>query len=207
LPTLQLDEDIFGKAIFDAFTEKLSIIEPEKESKYLTHLVNFGNNEQILVSSWEKDNWTLSKKSIDELGNEFVRREDEVESIILKLYSPLPASVTTNSTFWITKLMTNPLIETVILTEQAGPGCPPLKGPNFSIDIDFTTGQSTNYESLDNMILSGSTSSNNLIQKYLSGSLVNTSDLNIEYGIGDVLESGSIQWKNHWPKTIKENFC
>jgi hypothetical protein len=196
LPTIQLDEDIFGKAIFDAFTEKLSIIEPEKESKYLTHLVNFGNNEQILVSSWEKDNWTLSKKSIDELGNEFVKREDEVESIILKLYSPLPASVTANSTFWITKLMTNPLIETVILTEQAGPGCPPLKGPNFSIDIDFTTGQSTNYESLDNMILSGSTSSNNLIQKYLSGSLVNTSDLNIEYGNGEVLESGSIYWNN-----------
>jgi hypothetical protein len=196
LPAIQIDEDIFGTAIFNAFIEKLSIIEPEKESKYLTHLVNFGNNEQILVSSWEKDNWTLSKKSIDELGNEFVKRNDEVESIILKLYSPLPASVTTNSTFWITKLMTNPLIETVILTEQAGPGCPPLKGPNFSIDIDFTTGQSTNYESLDNMILSGSTSSNNLIQKYLSGSLVNTSDLNIEYGIGDVLESGSIHWNN-----------
>ena len=196
LPAIQIDEDIFGKAIFDAFTEKLSIVEPEKESMYLTHLINFGNNEQILVSSWEKDNWTLSKKSTDSLGNQFVKREDEVESLILKLYSPLPSNVTTNSTFWITKLMTNPLIETVILTEQAGPGCPPLKGPNFNIDIDFTTGQSTNYESLDNMILSGSTSSNSLIQKYLSGSLVNTDDLNIEYGNGDVLESGSIIWNN-----------
>jgi hypothetical protein len=196
LPAIQIDEDIFGKAIFDAFTEKLSIIEPEKESMYLTHLINFGNNEQILVSSWEKDNWTLSKKSTDELGNEIVKRGDEIESLILKLYSPLPANVSANSTFWITKLMTNPLIETVILTEQAGPGCPPLKGPNFNIDIDFTTGQSTNYESLDNMILSGSTSSNNLIQKYLSGSLVNTDDLNIEYGNGDLLESGSIKWNN-----------
>jgi hypothetical protein len=196
LPSIQIDEDIFGKAIFEAFTEKLSIIEPEKESKYLTHLANFGNNEQTLISSWEIDNWTLSKKSIDELGNEFVKRTDEVESIILKLYSPLNASVTTNSTFWVTKLMTNPLIETVVLTEQAGPGCPPLKGPNFSIDIDFVSGQSTNYESLDNMILSGSTSSNTLVQKYLSGSLVNTDDLNIEYGNGNVLESGSIKWNN-----------
>ena len=196
LPSIQIDEDIFGKAIFDAFTEKLSIIEPEKESKYLTHLANFGNNEQILISSWEIDNWTLSKKSIDELGNEYVKKEDEVESIILKLYSPLDANIATNSTLWVTKLMTNPLIETVVLTEQAGPGCPPLKGPNFSIDIDFTTGQSTNYESLDNMILSGSTSSNTLIQKYLSGSLVNTDDLNIEYGSGDSLESGSIKWNN-----------
>ena len=196
LPAIQIDEDIFGKAIFDAFTEKLFVIEPEKESKYLTHLINFGDNEQILVSSWEKDNWSLSKKSKDELGNDIVKREDEIESLILKLYSPLPANVSTNSTFWITKLMTNPLIETVILTEQAGPGCPPLKGPNFNIDIDFTTGQSTSYESLDNMILSGSTSSNTLIQKYLSGSLVNTDDLNIEYGNGVGLESGSIKWNN-----------
>ena len=196
LPSIQIDEDVFGKAIFDAFIEKLSIIEPEKESKYLTHLANFGNNEQTLISSWEIDNWTLSKKSVDALGNEYVKKEDEVESIILKLYSPLNASVTANSTFWITKLMTNPLIETVVLTEQAGPGCPPLKGPNFSIDIDFVSGQSTNYESLDNMILSGSTSSNTLIQKYLSGSLVNTDDLNIEYGSGDVLQSGSIKWNN-----------
>ena len=46
------------------------------------------------------------------------------------------------------------------------------------------------------MILSGSTSSNTLIQKYLSGSLVNTDDLNIEYGSGDVLQSGSIKWNN-----------
>ena len=196
LPAIQIDEDIFGKAIFDAFTEKLSVIEPEKESKNLTHLINFGNNEQVLVSSWEKDNWTLSKKSKDELGNDIVKKSDEVESIILKLYSPLPSSVTPNSTFWITKLMTNPLIETIILTEQAGPGCPPIKGPNFNIDIDFVSGQSTNYESLDNLILSSSTSSNTLIQKYLSGSLVNTDDLNIEYGNGSTLVSGSIVWDN-----------
>lgn len=196
LPSIQIDEDIFGKAIFDAFTEKLSIIEPEKESKYLTHLVNFGNNEQVLVSSWENDNWTLSKKSKDELGNDIVKKADEVESIILKLYSPLPTNVTANSTFWITKLMTNPLIETIILTDQSELGCPPLKGPNFSIDIDFVSGQSTNYESLDNLILSSSTSSNTLIQKYLSGSLVNTNDLNIEYGNGSTLVSGSIVWNN-----------
>ena len=196
LPAIQIDEDIFGTAIFNAFTEKLSIIEPEKESKNLTHLINFGNNEQVLISSWEVDNWTLSKKSKDELGNDIVKKEDEIESIILKLYSPLPPSATANSTFWITKLMTNPLIETVVLTEQSGPGCPPLKGPNFEIDVDFVSGQSTNYESLDNLILSGSTSSNTFIQKYLSGSLINTDDLNIQYTNGSTLVSGSILWDN-----------
>jgi hypothetical protein len=185
LPTLFLDDDILQTALFQAFGEKLSVIEPEPNSKYLTHLANFGNNEQILISSWENDNWSLSKKSTDNLGNEFVKDVDKVESVILKLYSPLNPEITNNSTFWITKLMSNPLIETVILTEQSELKCPPLKGPNFSIDVDFTIGQSTNYESLDNLILEASvSSSSNLVSTYLSSSLINTEPLNIEYTDG-----------------------
>jgi hypothetical protein len=182
LPSIQLDEDIIGTALFDSFYEKLKIIEPGKDSKYLSHLANFGDNEQILISSWENDDFTLSKKGEDNLGNIIVT--DKVESIILKLYSPLPAVVTENSTFWITKLMSNPLIETVILNDQANLKCPPLKGPNFDIDVDFVSGKSTNYESLDDLILSGSTSSTELISTYLSSSLINTDELNIEYVSG-----------------------
>jgi hypothetical protein len=185
LPTLFLDDDILKSALFQAFGEKLSIIEPEPNSKYLTHLANFGNNEQILISSWENDNWTLSKKSVDELGNEFVKDTDEVESIILKLYSPLNPEITNNSTFWITKLMSNPLIETVVLTEQSELKCPPLKGPDFNVDVDFTTGQSTTYESLDNLILEASVSSSStLVSTYLSASLIDTTPLNIDYVSG-----------------------
>ena len=185
LPTLFLDDDILQTALFQAFGEKLSIIEPEADSKYLTHLANFGNNEQILISSWEKDDWTLSKKSTDELGNEIVKDGDKVESVILKLYSPLNPEITNNSTFWISKLMSNPLIETVILTEQSDVKCPPLKGPNFSIEVDYTLGQSTNYESLDNLILDASVSSSaTLVSTYLSSSLDNTDELNIEYVSG-----------------------
>ena len=183
LPKLEINEEIFGKAMFDAFIEKLQIIEPEKESKYLTHLANFGNDEEILISSWETDDWTLSKKSIDELGNQFVKDTDKVESLILKLYSPIPASVTPNSTFWVTKLLTSPLVETVILTEQDDLSCPPIKGPNFSIEVDYIKGSATNYESLDDIILTN-TSSAQLVGMYLSSSLVSTDDLNIEYVTG-----------------------
>jgi hypothetical protein len=182
LPSIQLDENIISTALFDSFYEKLKVIEPDKDSKYLSHLANFGNNEQILISSWENDDFTLSKKGEDELGNVVVT--DKVESIILKLYSPLPPIVTENSTFWITKLMSNPLIETVILNDQADLKCPPLKGPNFDIEVDFVSGKSTNYESLDDLILSGSASSTELISTYLSSSLMNTDELNIEYVSG-----------------------
>jgi hypothetical protein len=191
-PSLQIDEDIIKKSIIDAFLQNFHIDEPEKESKYLTHLANFGNNEQIIISSWEKDDWTLSKKSIDELGNEIVKPEDEVKSLILKLYNPLPSNITSNSTFWITKLLANPLVETVVLNEQNLLKCPPLKGPNFNIDVDFVKGKSTNYESLDDLILNTSPSaSTNLISKYLSGSLMNVEDLNIEYTSGS-----TYKWEN-----------
>ena len=184
LPTLSLNEDIITNALFNAFSEKLKIDEPSKESKYLTHLANFGNDEQIIISSWETDDFTLSKKSTDNLGNTFVAPNDVVNSIILKLYSPLPANIQNNSTFWITKLMSNPLIETVVLTENNDVSCPPIKGPNFTIDVDFVKGQSTNYESLDNIILDGSTSSNELVSLYLSSSLITTDELNIQYSSG-----------------------
>ena len=183
-PTIRLNEDDIKKSIYDAFVSKLSFIEPVKESKYLTHLANFGNNEQILISSYEEDNWTLSDKTTDELGN--LKVTNEIKSVILKLYSPLPADIVTNSTFWITKLMSNPLIETVILNDQSQLECPPIKGPNFGIEVDFVTGQSTSYESLDNLIFSTeATSSANLVATYLSSSIINTDELNIEYGADD----------------------
>jgi hypothetical protein len=183
LSSVRLDEDILKKTLFDAFTANIKFTEPEKESKYLTHLANFGNDEQIIISSWEEDNFTLSDKGQDNLGNTIVTKE--VESLILKLYSTLPANITENSTLWITKLLTNPLIETVVLSEQSDLICPPLKGPNFDIDIDFTKGKSTNYESLDELILNASVSSSSgLVSQYLSSSLVSTDGLNIEYVSG-----------------------
>jgi hypothetical protein len=192
LPKVFLNEDLIKKSIFDAFINKLAILEPEKESKYLTHLVNFGNDEQILISSWEVDDWTLSKKSKDELGNELVKPDDVVSSTILKLYSPLPANVTNNSTLWITKLMTNPLIETIVLNDQSDLKCPPIKGPNFNIDVDYVKGQSTNFESLDDLIFSTETTSSlNLISTYISSSVVNTNDLNIQY-----ISGSTYVWSN-----------
>lgn len=192
---IQLDEDIIKTALFDAFKEHLKFVEPEPESKFLTHLANFGDDEHILISSWENDNWTLSEKTEDELGNQIISKE--VNSIILKLYSPLPANVGINSTFWITKLMTNPLIETVILKEQDELECPPIKGPNFNVDFDYVSGNSIGFESLDNIIYNApSASTTSLLQTYVSSSIINTDELNIEYYDGPDYLTGSLQWQN-----------
>jgi hypothetical protein len=180
-PNISLDTEKIKKSIYDGFLNKLDFVF-DKEDKYLTHIANFGNDEQIIISSWEEDDFTLSKKSEDEFGNTIVKPEDIVESTILKLYNPLPASINENTTLWISKLLTNPLIETIVLSEQDDIKCPPIKGPNFSVEVDFVVGQSTNYESLDNLILSASVSSSSqLVATYLSSSLIKTDDLNIQY--------------------------
>jgi hypothetical protein len=89
------------------------------------------------------------------------------------------------------------LIETVILNQQDTIQCPPLKGPNFNIDVDFITGNSTNFESIDTLILSGSTSSAQLVNKYLSSSLIDTEDLNIQFTNGFIVgEPASYLWEN-----------
>ncbi len=194
-PDVVLDESQIRNAIFEVISENLKFNDLSEESKYLTHLVNFGNNEQLIISSWEEDDWTLSEKVEDEIGN--LKIKNKVDSILLKLYSPLPATVGVNSTLWITKLMSNPLIETVVLTEQDEIKCPPIKGPNFSIEVDFVSGKSTAFESLDNLILSASAvSSANLVSTYLSSSLINTDELNIEYYSGSNYLTGSLQWEN-----------
>lgn len=190
-PTIQMDEDLIFTSLLAAFKSQINIPDLDKDSKYLTHLANFGDDNQFLISSWENDDWTLSTKSTDELGNEFVKPEDVVESLILKLYKPISPNITNNSTLWITKLLTNPLVETIVLNQQDNITCPPLKGPNFNIDVDFVVGKSTGYESLDDLILSGSTSSPELVSKYLSGSIVDTEYLNIEYAT-----TSSYLWKN-----------
>jgi hypothetical protein len=204
-PNISLDTEKIKKSIYDGFLNKLDFVF-DKEDKYLTHIANFGNDEQIIISSWEEDDFTLSKKSEDEFGNTIVKPEDIVESTILKLYNPLPASIVENTTLWISKLLTNPLIETIVLSEQDDIKCPPIKGPNFNVEVDFIMGQSTNYESLDNLILSSSASSSTqLISSYLSSSLIETDDLNIQYAnvnftsshSGSVMSgTGTYLWNN-----------
>ena len=192
---LQLNEDIIEAALMQAFSEGLLTQSPDSENKYLTHLLNFGNNEQLLISNWEEDNWTLSEKRENSDGILEIIPEKEVKSIIVKLYDPIPPNIVVNSTSWITKLLTNPLVETVILTEDAKLTCPPIKGPNFNIEVNFVQGQSTTYEALDDILLSGSSVSNEIIQTYVSKSIIDWQDINIQYASGSSPSNGYL-WNN-----------
>jgi len=130
----------------------------DESSKYLTHLLHLGNGDNKVITTW--------------VGND--------SSLILKLYEPLPTSVQPNQQVWISKVQSNPIVETITINGFDESYCPPLKGPNFTLEES----NGVAYQVFDDLIASGSQTSTNLINKYLEGSGIDTTILNIEYVSG-----------------------
>jgi hypothetical protein len=147
--------------IIDGFINQfdLSVFEDET-SKYLTHLLHLGNGDNKVVTTWTPDRGSL----------------------ILKLYEPLPLAYDINQLVWISKPQANPIIETVTLKSEIEDFCPPLKGPNFNLGVDKSIG----FRVFDDLVASGSFTSNDIVNKYLESNGIDTSKLNISYASGSV---------------------
>jgi hypothetical protein len=139
---LQLDDSIFD----------------EENSKYLTHLLHFGDGNNKIITTWVGDR----------------------ESLILKLYEPVSTAIQPNDQVWISKLQSNPIVETITITGLPDDVCPPLKGPNFSIQPDNGIG----FTVFEDLIASGSVTSNDIANRYLESVGVDTAKLNIQYVSG-----------------------
>jgi hypothetical protein len=130
----------------------------DETSKYLTHLLHLGNGDNKVITTW--------------VGSQ--------NSLIVKLYEPLSTTVQPNRQVWISKVQSNPIVETVTLNETTTNVCTPLKGPNFTLEIDNGIG----YKVFNDLIGSGSNTSNDLVTKYLETSGIDTTKLNISYASG-----------------------
>lgn len=129
------------------------------DSQFLTHLFHLGDGDNKLITTWQGL----------KMGSD--------SSLILKLYEPLPTSVLTNQKVWITKIQANAIIDTITLVGDGVDFCPALKGPNFTLEVDNSTG----YQMYDDLVVSDQSTSTQLIQKYVSESGIDTEKLNIEY--------------------------
>jgi hypothetical protein len=138
----------------------------DSTSKYLNHLLHLGNGNNKVVTTWTGSN----------------------NSLILKLYEPLPTTIQQNDLVWISKLVSNPIIEKVSLTTNISTECPPLKGPNFSLNNDSNQ---IGFQIYDELIASGSNTSNQLINRYAQTLGIDTTKLGINYTSGSVYN-----WKN-----------
>jgi hypothetical protein len=164
----------FDKCVFD-------------DSKYLTHLLHLGDGNNKLITTWTG----LVQSPTD-------------KSLILKLYEPLPTSVLTNQKTWISKLQSQPIIDTITLVGDDIEYCTPLQGPNFKLETDSSIG----YQMYDDLVANGSTTSTSLVQQYITKTGIDTEKLNIEYAKGNVhmfenfvhFGSAEERIKNFWYK-------
>jgi len=165
--------------LFNAISSqlKLNLSKP----KYLNHLASFDKDDkQIVISNWDVDNTTFTKFKTDELGNQIPDGQIN-KSVVIKLYEPLPTNINKNDTLWISELSALPILQSVVLSGVADDICIPLRAANFNIDIDFVGGQSTGFESYDNLILSGSQTSQQIVDKYLVENFIDVNGINIDY--------------------------
>ena len=162
---LDIPRPVAVNRLVDGFLKQFDskILETET-SKYLTHTLNFGEADNKIITTWT--------------GSE--------GSLIVKLYEPLPTSIQTNQQVWISKLQSSPILDTVTVSGLNVDLCSPLKGPNFLVGASNDIG----YKIYDDLIASGSETSNDLVNRYLSKLNLDTSKLNIEYVSG----SNDTQW-------------
>ena len=157
----------------------------EEISKFLTHYLHLGDGDNKLIATWGVDTETFSEYTTNsETGTR--TKTNEQKSLVLKLYEPLPREIQPNQQLWISKIQSIPIIEQVTIIDELKSECTPLK-PNFNVTI----GDEIGYQILDDLISSGSNTSTDLINSYVSSSEFSLENLNIQY------ESGSTYaWSN-----------
>ena len=157
----------------------------EEISKFLTHYLHLGDGDNKLIATWGVDTETFSEYTTNsETGTRTKTKEQK--SLVLKLYEPLPREIQPNQQLWISKIQSIPIIEQVTIIDELKSECTPLK-PNFNVTI----GDEIGYQILDDLISSGSNTSTDLINSYVSSSEFSLENLNIQY------ESGSTYaWSN-----------
>ena len=161
-----------------------------KTSKYLTHLVHFGDANNEVISNWNADTETFRTYKFDDETKRFTNEKtnDGFDSLVVKMYEPLETTVQPNQQVWITKVQSQPQLHEVILREDNIDYCPPLKGPNFTIDVSSGMG----YEIFDDMLASDSSETNaTLVNTFVSQSGIDTKKLDIQYVSGDITYNSS----------------
>ena len=155
-------------------------------SPFLTHYLHLGDGDNKLIATWGIDEDTLSEFEIDETTNrqKLIKKE---KALVLKLYEPLPRNIGTNDTIWISKIQSIPLIDQITILDDIVNACTPLT-PNFNLEVNDDVG----YQILDDLIASGSTSSTEVVNQFISSSNFSLENLNINFVTQSTIESGSI---------------
>ena len=202
---LKLRRNNVIKDIRSAITSTLdkSILKADN-SKYLTHILHFGNGENKLISTWDIDRETFSEyEVVNELTGE-ERKVKEEESLVLKLYEPLGGEIQPNQQVWISKIQSIPIVESLTILNEGDEDCIVLQ-PNLNDEFTDNVG----LQIYDDLISSGSSTSTDIVNQFVSGSGYNLKELDIDFVSQSysIIENGSGAFKQKGEQTINyKNF-
>lgn len=170
----------------------------QDNSKYLTHLMHFGDGDNKLIATWctDYEEFSQYKDVIQKVENdegEFVdqivrKKTHEEETLVFKMYEPLPRSVQPNQQIWVSKIQSLPLIEQVTLINEELKECIELT-PDFGQNI---CGENIGFQLYDDLVASGSATSTSVISEFVSGSGLSLDTLQIPFASSSQEISGSI---------------
>lgn len=166
--------DVIDK-LLSVFTNNIdTTVFEHTTSNLLNHFLHIGDGDNKLISNWAPDTSN--------------------NSIIVKLYEPLPTAIQTNTQVWISKIQSNPIIETITITGTDDDYYPSLLGPDFSIAPDNPTG----YKVYTNTTTRGDLDIDAILDNRRDKSIIDTSGLPIEYieNVDDSIEEHIYQFQN-----------
>jgi len=139
------------------------INEASGSSYFVDHLLNFGDNTQVVAV------------------NVALNKVDSGYEILFKLYQPLPNNIQEKTTLWVVNEKANPYVFDINLDKLIipAPG-PQLRGPNFAIDIPNQNNIATSYQTYNGLVSSLQSVSSSY-QQLLSLITSQSIDINTDY--------------------------
>ncbi len=207
IPTNQALRDISGvfSQLFSGNDSK-NLYEDEikfEDDKHLYYQVRTGGDQSFVITNTAMDTLTFSVFNDKVVETQFevdtqtgsTRKKKGYQSygsLVVKLLEPLPANIDLNTQVWISKQIIPTIVESIIITDEDDDKCLILK-PNFATDVVNETG----LQFFDEIISSGSLTSTDIVNRYISQSSFNLDNLNIEYTSGsDVYSTYFLKFEN-----------
>jgi len=130
--------------------------------------LNFGDGKHYLVTNWVNDN---------------VKYPEAPNSIVFKLYEPLPREVKVKDQLWVSRQITPSVIEKVFLlgSEDIQEEGRLLRPANWDVEVAGMTGRGTGFETWNSLVSTEASTSQQLIDHYFSASDVGDVSLNIDW--------------------------
>ena len=166
-----------------------------EDDKHLYYQVKTDNDSSFVITNTAVDDVTFSLENGKIVPSRFevdpengstkkVRGQSTYNSLVVKLLEPIDENVVENQLVWISKQIIPSIVENIIINDTDTNECIELK-PNFTVDVVDETG----FEFFNQIVSSGSVTSTDIVNQYLSKSQFSLEDLNIDYTSGSNVTS------------------